>query len=79
MLDEEKLFDNNKLVIHNAIARLHVRPRTELYDELFADASERYITYLRKYRDPLETPNDIARFNRIAGNIIYKQLLNSGW
>lgn len=75
--NETELFSRNTRVIHNAIARLHVHPATELYSELFGIGSETYINYLRHFEDPLETTAQIERFNRIAGNIIYKILLRT--
>jgi hypothetical protein len=71
----EDMFIRSQPVLHKAIARLGVKQNTELYDELFAAASEFYLNWLNRYTDPLETELDRERCNRLAGNIIYKQLL----
>ncbi|WP_164847979.1 sigma-70 family RNA polymerase sigma factor [Lacticaseibacillus hulanensis] len=72
---EEELFRQNRGVIYHAVYRLGVKPRTELADELFAQGSEIYLRMLRRYHDPLDSDDDIRRFNRITGDIVFKALL----
>ena len=74
-IDEEQFFKANVRVIHRAVIRVHVFPSSELYDELFQVGSIAYLEYLRKFQDALSTDQEIIRFNQIAGNIVYKKVL----
>jgi len=71
-----ELFLANKAVIYGALARMAVPRYASNYDDLFHDGMLIYVDYFVKYRDPVNTPEAIHKFNRLAGYFVYKTLIS---
>lgn len=69
------LFLKHQGVVHYAIARLGISRWQSQYEDLVQEGILIYVRYYVRYKEPLDSPAAVQKFNRLAGKFVYLNLL----